>query len=198
MSKQSEFTHGTMFHLAAQEGCIANGTSIHGGLRTRLSGLDYGDYLHDEEVGFKFIEAHEIDNLGVQGVINRVKATVGDTPVYLSIDIDVIDPGLAPGTGTPETGGWTTREMKAIVQGLADLNIVGADVVEVAPAYDNAGETTALAAADLVFEILGIMVSNPRFASVPGYVAPQKFLPRNPFKFDINYLPSHAEYRDEL
>lgn len=84
-------------------------------------------------------------------------------PVYLSIDIDVIDPGICPGTGTPESGGWTTRELRQIIRGLEPLRIVGADLVEVSPPYDNTGETTALAASDLVFEMISIMVKNPGF-----------------------------------
>ena len=75
-----------------------------------------------------------------------------DVPVYLSVDIDVLDPGLAPGTGTPGPGGWTTRELIQILRGVEDLNLVGADIVEVAPAYDGRGEETSLAAAQVVFE----------------------------------------------
>jgi agmatinase len=81
-----------------------------------------------------------------------------EVPVYLSVDIDVIDPGLAPGTGTPEPGGWTTRELIKILRGIEGLNLVGGDVVEVAPAYDGTGETTALAGAQVVYEILTSMV----------------------------------------
>jgi agmatinase len=81
-----------------------------------------------------------------------------EIPVYLSLDIDVLDPGLAPGTGTPEPGGWTPREIIQILRGIEDLNLVGADVVEVAPAYDGNGESTALAAAQVVYEVLTSMV----------------------------------------
>ena len=106
----------------------------------------------------------DIDTMGVQGIVDAIINTVGTTnPVYLSIDIDVIDPGICPGTGTPESGGWTTREMRQIIRGLEALRIVGADVVEVSPPYDNTGETTALAASDLVFEMISIMVKNPGF-----------------------------------
>ena len=105
----------------------------------------------------------DIDTMGVQGIVDAIINTVGTNPVYLSIDIDVIDPGICPGTGTPESGGWTTREMRQIIRGLEPLRIVGADVVEVSPPYDNTGETTALAASDLVFEMISIMVKNPGF-----------------------------------
>jgi agmatinase len=82
-----------------------------------------------------------------------------EIPVYLSVDIDVLDPGLAPGTGTPEPGGWTTRELIQILRGVEDLNLVGADVVEVSPAYESGqGESTALAGAQVVFEMLTSMV----------------------------------------
>lgn len=81
-----------------------------------------------------------------------------------------LEPGLAPGTGCPEPGGWTTRELKAILRKLTSLNIVGADVVEVAPPYDDAGESTAWAAADLVYEVFGLMVGNPLYP-VDGYIA---------------------------
>ena len=89
----------------------------------------------------------------------RIVERVGtERPVYLSLDIDVIDPGLAPATGTPEPGGWTSREVIRILREIGDLNVVGADVVEVAPAYDGVGEQTALAAAQVVYEILTSVV----------------------------------------
>lgn len=81
----------------------------------------------------------------------------------MSLDIDVLDPAFSPGTGTPETGGWTTRELRRILRGLDGLKIVGADLVEVSPPYDTNGQITALAAADAIFEILGIMVKTPVF-----------------------------------
>ena len=106
----------------------------------------------------------DIDTIGVPGVVDTIISTVGTkNPVYLSIDIDVIDPGICPGTGTPESGGWTTRELRQIIRGLEPLRIVGGDIVEVSPPYDNTGETTALAASDLVFEMISIMVKNPGF-----------------------------------
>lgn len=105
-------------------------------------------------MGWERISTDEIDDIGVKGVIEKIMSTLGTKiPVYLSIDIDVIDPGLAPGTGTPEPGGWTTRELIRILRGVEELNVVGVDIVEVAPAYDHA-ETTALAAAQVVFEVL--------------------------------------------
>jgi agmatinase len=142
---------------AAQEGLLKNDTNIHAGIRTTLSGPS--DYTNDRYCGFTLIEAREIDSIGVQGIIDKILARVGFiNPVYLSIDIDTLDPAFAPGTGTPETGGWTTRELRAIIRGLEGVNLVGADVVEVSPAYDTNAELTTMAAADVLFEVMGVMV----------------------------------------
>ena len=156
----SDFNHGSMFHLASLEGLIRNGSSVHAGLRTRLSGLDYADYRDDERQGFLRIEADDIDDLGPMGIVRKIMDRIGtEVPVYLSVDIDVLDPGLAPGTGTPEPGGWTSRELIRILRGVEGLNVVGADLVEVSPAYEGgSGEQTALAGAQVVFEILTSMV----------------------------------------
>jgi agmatinase len=89
-------------------------------------------------------------------VIGAITERVGDLPVYLSIDIDVLDPAYAPGTGTPESGGLTSRELLRVLRGLTGLNLVGADVVEVAPAYDHA-EITSIAAATVIFDILALL-----------------------------------------
>lgn len=86
---------------------------------------------------------------------------MGEEPVYLSIDIDSIDPAFAPATGTPETGGWSTRELRTILRGLDGLHIVSADIVEVAPAYDTNAELTTMAAADVLFEVLSVMAKTP-------------------------------------
>ncbi|RPD55854.1 Arginase/deacetylase [Lentinus tigrinus ALCF2SS1-6] len=154
-SEQSRVTHGTFFHLAKEEGLMTN-TSIHAGIRTKLAGPS--DIENDENVGFQLISTDDIDDYGVTEIIKRIRARVGNSPVYLSLDIDVIDPGLAPATGTPEAGGWTTREVKRIIRGLAGLNFVGADIVEVSPAYDNA-EITGIAAADIVHDFLSMLLS---------------------------------------
>lgn len=93
------------------------------------------------------------------GIVSRIRERVGtERPVYLSIDIDTIDPAFAPATGTPETGGWSTRELRTIVRGLEGVNIVAADLVEVAPAYDTNAELTTMAAADVLYEVMTIMV----------------------------------------
>lgn len=155
---QSYFNHGSMLWLAGQEALIANGSSVHAGLRTRLSGNDFGDFNEDALQGFAQISTDDVDDIGVRGIVDAIMTRIGtEIPLYLSIDIDVIDPGLAPGTGTPEPGGWTTRELLRILRGIEGLNFVGADIVEVSPAYD-AGETTALAAAQIAYEVLTNMV----------------------------------------
>ena len=153
-----------MFWLAGQEGLLRNTSSapsVHAGLRTRLSGDDYTDWHDDDRQNWVRFSADDMDDLGSAGaVLQSILDAIGNTndPVYLSVDIDVLDPAFAPGTGTPEPGGWTTRELIRILRGLEVLNIVGADIVEVAPAYQGAGEETALAAAQVVFEILSSMV----------------------------------------
>jgi agmatinase len=148
-----------MFWIASTEGLILNGSSVHAGLRTRLSGEGWDDYINDDSQGFYRLSSDDIDVMGTDGIINAILRRIGtEVPVYLSVDIDVVDPGLAPGTGTPEPGGWTTREMIKILRGTDQLNIVGADIVEVAPAYDDRGESTALAAAQFVYEIITSLV----------------------------------------
>ncbi|KAL4927376.1 agmatinase [Aspergillus undulatus] len=163
-SEQSAFNHGSFFHKASREGLICNSTSAHAGLRTRLTGVDDSDYTAPgtPEQGFMRVHADDIDELGgPMGIVDKIIERIGldfEQPVYLSVDIDVLDPATAPGTGTPEPGGWTTREFIRILRGLEKLNVVGADIVEVSPSYDNKGETTALAAAQVAFEIITSMV----------------------------------------
>jgi len=159
-SEQASFNHGSMFWIASNEGLILNGSSVHAGLRTRLSGNGWADYADDERQGFLRISSDDIDDMGgPKGVVEAILDRIGtEVPVYLSVDIDVLDPGLAPGTGTPEAGGWTSRELIRILRGVEGLNVVGADIVEVAPAYDGTGEQTALAGAQVAYEILTSMV----------------------------------------
>jgi agmatinase len=166
-SQQSFFTHGTMFWLAHNESLIADSKSVHAGLRTRLSGP--GDNADDDAQGWIRFSTDDIDDIGADAIAHQILAHVGlDTPVYLSIDIDVIDPGLAPGTGTPEPGGWSTRELIRILRRIEGLNVVGADVVEVSPAFDGSGEVTALAAAQVAFEVLTSMVKKGMGEGVAG------------------------------
>ncbi|KAJ5646226.1 hypothetical protein N7490_002598 [Penicillium lividum] len=119
-SEQSAITHGTFFWHASREGCINKGASVHGGLRTKLFGVR--DYEIDEVVGFHRIEARGIDDIGADEIVKRFLDVVGINSVYLSIDIDVLNPSIAPATGTPESGGGTTRELKRYISGLEGLN----------------------------------------------------------------------------
>ncbi|KAI1113588.1 arginase family-domain-containing protein [Nemania sp. NC0429] len=156
-SEVASINHGTYFYHAAREGLLANDTNVHAGIRTTLSGPS--DYAHDGYCGFEIIEAREVDTIGAEGIIKRIVDRVGtEKPVYLSLDIDTLDPAFAPATGTPETGGWTTRELRTILRGLEDVNLVAADIVEVAPAYDTNAELTTMAAADALYEIMSIML----------------------------------------
>jgi agmatinase len=147
------YTHGTPFRRAAEEGLLDQERCAHIGIRGPLYGRD--DLADDRSLGFAIVSTTDVARLGTDAVIDRVRDRVGDRPVYVSVDIDVLDPAHAPGTGTPEPGGLTTRELQMILRGFAGLRLVGADVVEVAPAYDHA-ELTALAAANVVYEFLGL------------------------------------------
>ncbi|KZF19546.1 Arginase/deacetylase [Xylona heveae TC161] len=158
-SKIASINHGTYFYHAAQEGLLANDTNIHAGIRTTISGPS--DYENDGYCGFEIVEAREIDIIGIDGIIKKIRDRVGsERPVYWSIDIDTLDPAFAPATGTPETGGWSTRELRTILRGLDGINLIGADIVEVAPAYDTNAEHTTMAAADALYEVLTIMVKS--------------------------------------
>jgi agmatinase len=148
------YTHGTPFRRASEEGLIDKTASIHVGIRGPLySPQDLSD---DQVLGFQVIGAHDMDDLGWRGVVERIRARVGDRPTYVSLDVDVLDPSFAPGTGTPEAGGLTSRELLNILRAFAELNLVGADVVEVAPAYDHA-EITGVAASHAAFELISAM-----------------------------------------
>ena len=114
------------------------------------------DLTDDQVLGFQVIACHDMDDMGWRGAAERIRARVGDRPTYVSLDIDVLDPAFAPGTGTPEAGGLTSRELLNILRTFADLNLVGADIVEVAPAYDHA-EVTGIAAAHAAYELISAM-----------------------------------------
>ncbi|SNT27953.1 agmatinase [Streptosporangium subroseum] len=148
------YTHGTPFRRAAEEGLLMRDASAHVGIRGSL--YDPRDLDDDARFGFTIVHCAEMDVIGPHGVAERVRARVQDAPVYLSIDIDVLDPAFAPGTGTPESGGMSSRELLSVLRGLSGLNIVGADVVEVAPAYDHA-EITSVAAATVAYELVSLL-----------------------------------------
>ncbi|RVU23737.1 agmatinase [Streptomyces antnestii] len=147
-------THGTVFRRAFEEGLLAEDKSIHVGIRGPI--YDRLDLTDDASFGFRVIRAGDLDVLGIDGAVDVVRRRVGDAPVYLSIDIDVLDPAFAPGTGTPEMGGFTSRELLHLLRRLDGLNLIGGDVVETAPAYDHA-EITCVAAATVAFDLITLM-----------------------------------------
>ncbi len=150
----ASYTHGTPFRRAAEEGILDLDHSIHVGIRGSL--YTAGDLEDDAELGYAIVSTSELSRGGVVQAIDRIRQRVGDRPIYVSVDIDVLDPAHAPGTGTPEPGGLTTRELQELLRGLDGLQITGADVVEVSPAYDHA-EITALAAAQIAYELLALL-----------------------------------------
>ncbi len=148
------YTHGTPFRRAAEEGLFIEQASMHIGIRGPL--YSRTDLERDAELGFRIVHCDEFETGGVASVVERIRDRVKDRPLYLSIDIDVLDPAHAPGTGTPEIAGLSTRELLGVLRGLAGLAVISADVVEVAPAYDHA-ELTSLAAATVVYELVNLL-----------------------------------------
>jgi len=155
-------THGTVFRRAFEEGLLIEDHSIHVGIRGPLYGE--ADLADDRRFGFRTIRTSDVDDLGIAGTIGAVLDRVRDLPVYLSVDIDVLDPSFAPGTGTPEAGGLTSRELLRVLRGLTAVHLVGADVVEVAPAYDHA-ELTTIAAATVAYDLITLMARHGRRAA---------------------------------
>ncbi|WP_144393301.1 agmatinase [Pleionea sediminis] len=145
-SQGSRYDHGTMFYHAPKEGIINADHSIQIGIRT-----DYEKENH----AFDVIDAVTANQLSADDIIQRIKNRVGNHPVYVSFDIDCLDPAFAPGTGTPVCGGLTTDKILQVIRGLSNVNLIGMDVVEVSPAYDNA-EITSLAAASIALDLLHV------------------------------------------
>jgi agmatinase len=150
------YTHGTPFRRASEEGLIDPRHSLHVGIRGPLYGA--ADLDDTERLGFATLHCADVERDGVIAAIRRMRKRLGDAPVYVSVDIDVLDPAFAPGTGTPEPGGLTSRELLTMLRALSDLDLVSADIVEVAPAYDHA-EITGLAAAHVAYELLSAMAA---------------------------------------
>ncbi|BBU96928.1 MULTISPECIES: agmatinase [Providencia] len=144
----SKFDHGTMFYHAPKEGLIDPNHSVQIGIRTE----------HDSDNGFTVLDAGQVNDRSVDDMVAQIKEIVGDLPVYLTFDIDCLDPAFAPGTGTPVIGGLTSDRALKLLRGIQSLNIVGMDLVEVAPAYDQS-EITALAAASIALEMLYIQAA---------------------------------------
>ncbi len=164
------FTHGTPFRRAAEEGLLLDGRSVHIGIRGPL--YTERDLPDDTRLGFDVIPAAAYDDGGCQSVAQTIRSRVGSAPVYVSVDIDVLDPAHAPGTGTPEAGGLSSRELLGTLRALRGLPLVGGDVVEVAPAYDHA-EITSLTAAHLVYEMLGLLAVTASPGASPERLTPQ-------------------------
>jgi len=147
----ADYTHGTTFRRASEEGLLDPEGCMHIGIRGPLYAAK--DLTDDKALGFQIFTSVEFQDLGVNAAIEKMKARVGKRPVYISIDIDVLDPAHAPGTGTPEAGGLTSRELLSVVRATAGMNVVGADIVEVAPAYDHA-QITGIAASHVMYELI--------------------------------------------
>ena len=152
----TKFHHGGPFRNAVLDGVLDPTRTVQIGIRGSSEYLWEFSY----ESGMTVIHAEEVTGMGIPAILEKAKAIIGDGPTYLTFDIDSLDPSFAPGTGTPEIGGLTTREVLEIIRGLKGMNIVGGDVVEVAPQYD-ATTNTAHAGAQMLFEILSLMVFSP-------------------------------------
>jgi agmatinase len=147
------YTHGTPFRRAAEEGLFALGRCVHVGIRGSL--FTRQDLVDDVSFGFEVVGSFDYLRRSPDDVAAQIRERVGDAPVYVSVDVDVMDPAHAPGTGTPEAGGLSSRELLATIRAMDGVHLVGADIVEVAPAYDHA-ELTSIAASNLVYELLGL------------------------------------------
>ena len=145
------YLHGTPFRRASEEGLLDPEGCIHVGIRGGLYGAT--DMLDDRALGFTAVRCHEIHLDGPAATVERIRSRVADRPVYVSVDIDVLDPAYAPGTGTPESGGLASWQLLYLLRELAGLNLVGGDIVEVCPPYDHA-EITGIAAAHVAYELL--------------------------------------------
>lgn len=150
----NKYTHGTPFRRAVEEGLIDPKRVIQIGIRGSIYGSD--DMAFAEDCGMRVIYIEEFFKMGVDNVIAEIHRVIGSGPAYVTFDVDGIDPAYTPGTGTPEIGGYNTYDAQVMIRGLQGLNLVGGDVVEVAPPFDPSG-TTALVGATLMFEILCVL-----------------------------------------
>src|SRR5215212_4058625 len=150
-----KYNHGTVFRRAVEEGLLRPENSIQVGMRGSL--FDSGDWNDARELGFELISTDEVQEQGISETISRIRERIGDSKAYVSFDVDFVDPAFAPGTGTPEVGGFTSREAQEFVRGLGGIEIVGCDVVEVYPQYDGPGQVTALLAANIGYELLTLI-----------------------------------------
>ncbi|HZD03843.1 MAG TPA: arginase family protein, partial [Longimicrobiales bacterium] len=142
------------FRRAFEEGLLLEDHSVHVGIRGPLYARS--DLAEDASMGFRVVSAMDLEELGVAEVAGRIRERVADAAVYVSVDIDVLDPAHAPGTGTPEAGGLSSRELLGILRAMSGLPIVCADLVEVSPPYDHA-EMTSIAASHVIYELISLM-----------------------------------------
>jgi len=149
-----KFFHGTTFKRAVEEGLVDAGASVQAGMRGSLYGAEDIDVAKD--MGFTVLTTDELRDLGAQEYGRLVLEKVGTRPVFMSFDIDFLDPAFAPGTGTPEVGGFSTAEGLAFLRALRGIKLAGCDVVEVSPPYDGPGMQTALAAANVLYDLLSL------------------------------------------
>jgi agmatinase len=153
------YYHGSPFRCALEEGLLAPGGYVQVGIRGPMYGED-ADFGFQNAHGVTMIDIRQAKTLGIEQTVERVRSAVRG-PVYVTFDIDSVDPAFAPGTGTPEVGGFTSYEAQELVRGLAGLDVVGCDVVEVAPVFDGPGQITALLAANIMFELLCVIAKRP-------------------------------------
>lgn len=151
------YTHGTPFRRAIEEGLLDPKRTVQIGIRGSI--YDADDEAFAQECGIRVIHMEEFADLGVAATLAEVRRVVGQEPTYVTFDVDVLDPAFAPGTGTPEIGGMTTLEAQHLIRGLQGLNLIGADVVEVSPPFDQGG-ATALVGATLMFELLCVLADS--------------------------------------
>jgi agmatinase len=149
--------HGTVFRRAVEEGLLDPSRSVQVGMRGSL--YEGGDLEASRALGFELITTDEVREVGIPAVIDRIRDRVSDAKVYVSFDVDFVDPAFAPGTGTPEVGGFTSREAQEFLRGLVGIDLAGCDVVEVYPSYDSPGQVTSLLAANVAYELLTLIAS---------------------------------------
>jgi len=155
----SPYNHGTPFRRSVEEGLIDPSRTIQIGIRGAQNSTEGWDY--SAESGMRVVFMDEVSRVGVEQVAKEAMRIVGDGPTYLSFDIDSVDPAFAPGTGTPEVGGFTSVEILTLLRALRGVTLIGADVVEVAPPFDPTG-TTSLLAATIMYELLCLLADSRR------------------------------------
>jgi agmatinase len=164
-----KYNHGTVFRRAVEESLLRPESSIQIGMRGSL--YDQGDLDASRELGFDLLTTDAVRKLGIEETIDRIRERIGGAKAYVSFDVDFVDPAFTPGTGTPEIGGFTSLEALGFVRGLSGIDIVGCDIVEVYPQYDDPAQITALLAATVAFEFLSQLARLKKAAEADGDAA---------------------------